>query len=438
MKFVLRVDTLLAVTLISVCISYGAKAGTTTTTHTRRLRGKLETHLRTAHHDDWQRHQQERSHEKLMDPRPQHRINLQPNDQRINPVDTALIDPQEETETEKSYQKMRRNDKSLHVLPSANLGREFNSSLFDELHNAPFEIYESAFDLGMAEREESFPVFVVPDWRPETTGVFSAFSRTATPLTFQNMQNMLSWKDIVEASTGAEKDLINFINRNDFQATLFVGKTLGEAVSDVPFLGLIVTYNQKSQKNIMIPFAKLENFFHDTSEKFLLSESTQVLEHDVLHAMLDEERASNSTSSFFHSEIVDNLPDNNQKEELEDIEALHFRRLFQLLIRRTFLFSFGYADCLREEPHELRSCLDDTFSIIVQMEAAVRDAMDEQLAEELAEITKRANDSKHREACVSMTSGNYGMDSCSLSGPGGFRGLGRAVPISLLATPILR
>merc|ERR1712086_1225573 len=100
--------------------------------------------------------------------------------------------------------------------------------------------------------------------------------------------------------------------------------------------------------------------------------------------------------------------------------------------------SFGYADCLREEPHQLRVCLDDTFSIIVQMEAAVRDAMDEQLVEELAEITKHTRDSKILEACVSTTPGSYGLDACSLSGPGGFRALGRGMPLSTLATSIFR
>jgi len=382
---------------------------------------------RTTHHNDGENDQQEI----FLDPRPQHTTNF----------DIESLDEQKETPEEAKDKRMRRNDKSLHALPSGNLSREYNSTLYEELHNAPFEIYESAFGVGKEEREESFPVFIVPDWQKHTNGMFSGFSRTATPLMFQTVKLLLSWEDIVEASTGAEEDLMNFIHRNNFEASLFIGKTLGDAVSHVPFLGLMVTYHQSSEKNIMIPFAKLENFFHDTSEEHLLSDSIHELEHDALQDLLDGFRGSNSTNSFFHPEIVADTRNNKKKEQLEDIEAIHFRRLFQLLIRRTFLFSFGYADCLKEEQTNLRSCLDDTFSVVVQMEATVRDAIDDKLIEELARITNLTDASKLREACVSMSPGTYGVNECSES-TGSFRGLGGGmpggIPFSTLATSTFR
>jgi len=401
----LQLDLILVVTMLPAWISCGVQASTTTTIHKGRLRGNPITHTRTTYEID--------------------EINIEGISQE------SLLD----SRTQHTSKKKRRHDKSLHSLPTGTLGREFNSSLYEDLHNAPFEIYESVFDTGGEEREDSFPVFIVPDWKKDATGVFSGFSRTATPLAFQNMKFLLSWNDIVEASTGAEEGLINFIYRNKFEASLFIGKTLGEQ-QNVPFLGLVVSYHQNSQKNIFVPFAKLENFFHDASEKYLLSESTADLEHDALHQMLDEARASYSSSTFFHPDIVADTNNNNKKEELEDIEALHFRRLFQLLIRRTFLFSFGYADCLKEEPHNLRDCLDDTFSLVIQMEASVREALDGQLMEELATVTKLTKASPLREACISVTPGTYGIDECSDSRR--FRGLGGSAKFSTLATSTLR
>jgi len=435
MMFLSRLDLIMVVTMLPAWISCGVQASTTTTMQTRRLRGNSVTHKRTlTEYRTKEVGNRNMSRQTLLDARTQHST-IRPNEREINHVDTEIIDEQNESPEEAMHRKKRRNDRSLHTLPSGTMDREVNATLYQELHNAPFEIYESAFDVGKEEREDSFPVFIVPDWNKDVAGVFSGYSRTATPLTFQNMQFLLSWNDIVEASTGAQEELNNFIYKNNFEASLFIGKTLGDAVSNVPFLGLVVSYKQSSQKNILIPFAKLENFFHGTSEKHLLGESIQHLEYDALQEMLDEERASNSTNSFFHPEIVADTRNNNRKGQLEDIEALHFRRLFQLLIRRTFLFSFGYADCLKEEPHSLRSCLDDTFSLVVQMEAAVRDAMDDQLIEELAKVTKLANASKIREACVSVTPGTYGMNECSV---GSFRGPGVGVPLSTRASLTFR
>mmetsp|Transcript_16522 Transcript_16522/g.45522 ORF Transcript_16522/g.45522 Transcript_16522/m.45522 type:complete len:419 (+) Transcript_16522:134-1390(+) len=406
MKFSLRFHLFLVAAMLPAWFSGKIHAEFITTTTTRRLRGKTAVHTRTVYQNDQNTNRKDQlSQENFLDPRP----------------------PQTETlrkraSNNQEFQRRRRDDKALHALPAGNLGRDFNATLYNQLHNAPFDIYESAFGVGKEEIEESFPVFIVPDWETETTGVFSAFSRTATPLTFQNMRVLLSWDDIVEASTGAEEDLLSFMSLNNFHSSLFIGKTLGDAASHTPFLGIIVSYHQHSQKNIMIPFAKLEDFFHDTSEKYLLSESTQKLEHDVLHEMLDEERARNSTSTFFHPEIIAETRHNQKREQLEDIEALHFRRLFQLLVRRTFLFSYGYADCLKMEPHNLRTCLDDTFSLVVQMEATVRDALDTQLLQELATVTQLKSSSTYQEACASVDM--YGTRECSASSHSSFRGLG--------------
>ena len=405
MKFSLRFDLTMIAALLPALLSCHVLAGSTTTTQTRRLRGNPVVHTRTVH--DQNKAEMEQSlHENLLDPRPH-------NTRRVR----TGADNREETA---GAQRRKRDDKRLHALPAGSLGRDFNTTLYNELHDAPFEIYESAFGIGEEEREESFPVYIVPDWKTANTGVFTAFSRTATPLTFQNMQGLLSWDEIVEASTGAEEDLLSFMSLNNFKASLFIGKTLGNAASHTPFLGLIVSYHQHSQKNILVPFAKLEHFFHDTSEKHLLSESTQKLEHDLLHEILDKERAINSTNTFFHPEIVAEALNRNRRDQLEDIEALHFRRLFQLLIRRTFLFSYGYADCLKVEPHTLRACLDDTFSLVVQMEATVRDALDSQLLKEVANVTQIDHSSRYREACASVDM--YGTKDCSASSRNNVRG----------------
>ncbi|MGK3734761.1 MAG: hypothetical protein ACI8RD_001608 [Bacillariaceae sp.] len=461
MKFSLCFELFLVATVLPEWLSCNCnvEAGSSTTIEsTKRLRGKPVVHTRKVYNTE------EELHENLVDSHHHQTMKLRGSGKNGKPMDITLdltalenffveednyplnqhnntdestedydhfqnielIDAQEQTVEEATHQP-RRHDKSLHILPTGE--NTYNHSLFEELHSAPFEIYESSLGQGKEEREDSFPVFIVPDWKRDTTGVFSGFSRTATPLAFQNIQFLLSWDDIVEASTGAEDSLVDFLDESNFEASLFIGKTLG-AESHVPFLGLMVSYEQRSQKNVMIPFAKLENFFHDTSEKHLLSDSIKHLEHDALHGMLDEERSSskssnNATNSFFHHEIIHGT---NQKEQLEDIEAIHFRRLFQLLIRRTFLFSFGYADCLKVEPHNLRQCLDDTFSLVVQMEASIRGALDDLLVEELGSVTKTNSSSRVSEACISASSGSYGTGDCSA-----FEGLG-GVGVSSFST----
>lgn len=416
MMFAVRLNLLLVASVLTVWISCGVQADNRKTIQNRGLRGKPLPNSRKEYH-------QSISHQHVLDTR------QQPAREKRRPTKNMdIIDEQEESPNEAKHRQKMRNDKSKIKLPSGTLGRSFNSSLFRELHNAPFEIYESSFGVSDEERLDAFPVFIVQDWQRDTIGVYSGYSRTASSFTFQNIKNLLSWSDIVEASSGADGELTEFIANNKFEASLFIGKTLGESVSQVPFLGLVVSYHQKSHKNVMVPFGKLENFFHDTSEKYFLSESVQTLEHDAMHALLDEERA-NTNSTFFHPEIVADTRNNNRKEQLEDLEAIHFRKLYQLLIRRTFLFSFGYADCLREEPHTLRSCLDDTFSLVVQMEATVREALDDELVEELAKITELTKESKLREACVSVTPGSFGMSDCGVSG---------GMPLSTLSASALR
>jgi hypothetical protein len=201
------------------------------------------------------------------------------------------------------------------------------------------------------------------------------------------------------------------MGENGFHSTLIIGKAFGPENTQTSFLGLLVSYYQGTQKNILVPFATLDQFFHDTSEQHLLSETTRNLEFEALHEMLDEERLNNATTAFYHPH--DEIS-HERKEQLEDLEAAHFRRLFQLLIRRSFLFSFGYADCLMTEPHALRDCLDDTFSIVVKMEAIVRGALDEQLVEELAEISESLH-TKTSEACIAVSGAGgavYGAGSC--------------------------
>ncbi|KAG7350799.1 hypothetical protein IV203_010159 [Nitzschia inconspicua] len=291
------------------------------------------------------------------------------------------------------------------------LDKHYNQTLYEELHNAPFVIYERTFGNPVEGRESSFPVFIVPEWK-NSTGIFSGFSRTATPLIFENMQFLLTWDDIVQASSGAHEDLIQFMEDSNFHSTLIIGKALSEDSSHIPFLGLMVSYYQNTMKHILVPFATLDNFFHDTSEQHLLSEDTRHLEHDALHEMLDEERINNSTVHFLsHPDLIIG---HDHQQDLQDLEAAHFRRLFQLLIRRSFLFSFGYADCLKTEPYQLRDCLDDTFSIVVKMETTVRGALDEQLIHELSGINERLS-SKVGEACVSVSGiggAIYGAGSC--------------------------
>ncbi|KAL3906527.1 MAG: hypothetical protein SGILL_009234, partial [Bacillariaceae sp.] len=371
---------------------------------------RVDGHVRSAKHEKKMHEQHFDNHEQVEQnqehhPAPAH-YETHPHQPDIQNYDDQLTD---------EVQEPRKKPRVDQALPTG-LDEHYNHTLYEELHSAPFEIYENVFG-NPVEGRNSFPVFIVPEWR-NSTGVFSGFSRTATPLVFENMQFLLSWEDIVAASSGAHDDLVQYMAQNNFHATLIIGKAMGEK-SHTAFLGLLVSYFQSTQKNILVPFATLDNFFHDTSEQQLLSEDTKHLEFEALHEMLDEERINNSTNPFYHPSME---LSHDRKQQLEDLEAAHFRRLFQLLIRRSFLFSFGYADCLKTEPHALRDCLDDTFSIVVKMETTVRGALDEQLLEELASISDHLH-SKVSEACISVSGVGgtiYGAGSCDAALGGDF------------------
>ena len=429
---------------------------TTTTTETNRLRGSSYVRTRTVYYEnenhDEQQRQQNSQHEPLVDPQPHQFMKLRgtgrngevkeveidvtalrervhekveeqlrhphPKQYHFQPVSSSShgthhshspnLEPSSQAQQQDELSTPTNNDNNDHhkyephhtriVLP-AGLEEHYNHSEYEELHRAPFDIYEAAFGEALDQSKHSFPVFVVPEWR-NTTGVFSGFSRTADPLVFENMQFLLTWQDVMGASTGVDEDLMNFMTNNDFHSSLLIAKAFSPTGRSTTFLGLIVSYFQGTQKNVLVPFAKLEHFFDDTSEQNLMSDEVKHMELDALHEMLEEQR-SNSTNKerFYHPAM--NLSE-ERKRKLQQLEELHFRKLYQLLIRRTFLFSFGYADCLNTEPGTLRECLDDTYSIVMKMETTVRGAMDEQIVQELSEIND-AFHSKVSEACITAT-----------------------------------
>jgi hypothetical protein len=290
--------------------------------------------------------------------------------------------------------------KALYALPTG-MDVHFNKTLFNVLHNAPYQVYSEALGHDL-EEGESFPVFSLPSWH-NATGIFSGFSKTATPLIFENAQFLLHWEDIVAASSGVSDELQEYIADNNFHANLIIGKSVGNNAK-VNFLGLVVSYYQYgTKKDVLVPFAKLEDFFDDTSEKHLLDPNTKSLEMAALHDMLDQKR-SNSTS-FYHPALAHT---EERKQQLEDLEIIHFQKVFQLLIRRSFLFSFGYVDCLLNDPYELRHCLDDTYYSLVKMETSVRGALDDQIVQQLADINDTFH-SKVSEACVSVQGSGTGM-----------------------------
>lgn len=300
-------------------------------------------------------------------------------------------------------------DRAMYALLTG-LNSHFNETLFDELHDAPFRVYTEALGHELGE-DESFPVFALPQWM-NTTGVFTGFSKAAEPLIFENVQFLLHWDEIVQASTSpVPPALMEHIENNNFHASLIIGKSVGNG-ANVPFIGMVICYYQfGNPKNVLVPFSKLEDFFDDTSEKHLLDPNTKSLEMAALHDMLEEKRANNST--FYHPALAHT---EERKAQLEDLEITHFQKLFQLLIRRSFLFAFGYADCLLNEPHGLRACLDDTFYNLIKMETTVRGALDDQILEQLAEINETFH-SKVSEACISVqgsrTGMMYGSGSCT-------------------------
>jgi hypothetical protein len=279
------------------------------------------------------------------------------------------------------------------ILPTG-FDSHYNQTLYHRLLVAPFEIYADIFDHHFW-GESSFPVFAVPDWKNKT-GIFSGFGKSGDSLIFENMQFLLHWHDIIGASDGVTQELYEFMSNHDFHASLIIGKAHQE-LAETAHLALVVSYYQfGSKKNVLIPFARIEDFFDDTSEQHLKNSDTKDLEMSALHEMIQAKR-SNSTSFYNPATKISD----ERIEAFGVIEASHFQKLFQLLIRRTFLFSFGYADCLMQEPDYLRQCLDDTYSSVVKMETNVRGALDDQIFEQLAVVNDRLH-TKVAEACVSF------------------------------------
>lgn len=282
----------------------------------------------------------------------------------------------------------------------------WNETLFEQLIESPYDIYHAAVgeELGY---DDSFPVFNIPAWY-NVTGIFTGFSRKASPLIFENAQFLLHWNDIIASAQGVSDDLVEYTEEHNFHASLIIGKSFRNDIQS-GFLAMVVTYFQYgAQKNIMFPFAKLEDFFDDTSEQHLLDPNTRHLEMGALHDLIE---TTNSTN-LYHPAMK--LSD-ERRERLEKLETTHFQKLFQLLIRRSHLFSFGYADCLMSETSDLRGCLDDTFYSIVDMETSVRGALDDELVGELADINDTFH-SKVKEVCISvqgMGGGMYGTGSCN-------------------------
>ena len=279
------------------------------------------------------------------------------------------------------------------VLPTG-MNYHYNQSMYDNLLNAPFEIYSQIFRGLRFNTEKYFPVFAVPSWQ-KRIGVFAGFGKVAETFIFENLQFLLQWKDILGASDGVSMELYEYITSHDFEANLIIAR--GHKGDDIiPHLALVISYYQfGTKKNVLIPFARIGDFFDDTSEKHLADEEVKEMEMDALHEMILSKR---SNSTLFSKEIFSESSDRAQG--YATVETLHFQKLFQLLIRRTFLFSFGYADCLmQDEPDNLRNCLDETFTSTVKLETSVRGALDDQIVEMISIVDERSH-AKTVEACV--------------------------------------
>jgi hypothetical protein len=320
------------------------------------------------------------------------------------PIPVAQPTAQGSTTTTEEDPKRRRSGRTpgkkgqnLHLLPhSDNADEHFNETLFEQLYMSPFDLYENAVGHKL-EEEDSFPVLTMPTWY-NVTGVFSAFSKTATPLIFENSQILLDWESIKAASPVVSNELHQFIADSNFHANVIIGKCFGKLETQ-SFLGLVLSYYQFGvQKNVLIPFAKIEDFFDETytSHHHILDRDTKNLEIAALHQLLEHKASHVELSQHRLLRLRD-----TRAEQLDNLEIIRFQQLFQVLIRRSFLFSFGYADCLHEDPYELRACLDNTFEHVVSRETAMRGALDEQLFHELEEINS-AFHSHVSEACISV------------------------------------
>jgi hypothetical protein len=335
-------------------------------------------------------------------------------------ISKPLQEEEEEKEQEQDIQRGRRRQETeektapkkpapLYVLPTAS-DEYFNQSLFEHLNNAPFDLYEQALGHHKADYYDvslGFPVFTMPTWH-NTTGIFSGFSKTAVPMIFENTQILLDWKNILATSNGASRKLIEFIGDSNFHASLIIAKCYG-GNTVTHFIGLVVSYYQFGvEKNILVPFARVEDFFEDMAHSNMFDPSTKHLEVEALNRMLNHKQP-NMTVPHQAMQIRD-----ARQVGLENFEINRFQQLFQVLIRRSFLFSFGYADCLHQDPYNLRQCLGETFKDVVKLETNVRGSLDAENAAQLEAI----NDVYHSnvsEACIMVQGGRMdyvGRGSC--------------------------
>ncbi|KAL3933000.1 MAG: hypothetical protein SGBAC_010592 [Bacillariaceae sp.] len=315
----------------------------------------------------------------------------------------------EEEDTSSQQAQERLDVKEVIVLPTG-MNYHYNQSLYDDLLTAPFDIYSEIFQDLPFDSKSSFPVFAIPGWE-KRLGVFSCFGKVSESFIFENLQFLLQWKDILGASDGVSMELYEYMTNHEFEADLIIAK--GHKGEDIiPHLALVISYYQfGTKKKVLVPFARLGDFFDDTSEKHLADEAVREMEVEALHELIQSKR-TNSTL-FSDTDILENT---DQAQGYATVETLHFQKLFQLLIRRTFLFSFGYADCLmQDEPDSLRKCLDDTFTNVVKLETNVRGALDDQVMEMVSIVNERSH-AKTLEACVSFQNNMgsiYEAASCS-------------------------
>ena len=281
----------------------------------------------------------------------------------------------------------------------------FNQTLYEHLYWAPFDIYEQAMALEEPQDEDSsFPVWTVPTWMGKK-GVYSAFGKTAEPLIFEHEQELLDWTAIQAVSNHAPAELEAFLGESQFEGSLILAKYFGEPRpqndQNDSFLGLVMSYIQFGvQKHVLVPLARLDDFFdHDIP---LHKESTQHLEVTALHELIMSKLSSSNDTSTDQA-ILQSMEQRSQL--LENLHDLQFQQLYQVLIRRSYLFSYGFADCLHQDPYALRDCLDETFDETVRLETKLRGAMAQKLQDHVGSINQDFH-STVQEACWQAQNSN--------------------------------
>ena len=325
-----------------------------------------------------------------------------------------LQSKQHESENISILQENAQSGKPTYTLPTG-LPEHFNETYFYDLFDAPFDIYEQAVGHEISVGEP-FPIFSIPSWEA-APGIFSGFNKQGEALFFENAQFLSNWDDIRSSSTSfTGRRLETFIENSNFHSNLIIGNAFRDNSFKVSFVGLMISYYKSGFKeNALIPLSRLEDFFHEASGQQLSNSETLSLDSTMVQDILNEKLISN-TSDFYHPDFVwtGGADEREIKEQLSDIETIHFQKLYQLLIKRSFLFSYGYADCLRADPksNNLRACLDYTFFEIVKIETGIRGALEDQILDQLTELDKTFH-SNVKEACMSIDGGMIGAESCA-------------------------